>query len=352
MERALNKAVKIQSIDFHFPWDFDLSGVEVRDKRGIFNGELCFAVDKIHLTVSPASLSQKSLVIDLLDVAGGALTVRKREGRLYHILSDTMMAKPSATALGAGPADKPARGGDLPFVLSRFLLKNGKFRLIDYDVSPEGFVVELDQITASVKEVHLPPARAEKTSYQIQARLAQGRDQKPAGFELKGWTDFFNRDTDALLSAEDLHLPYFEPYLAQVSQANIREGFLSSRVSVRIQNNDLNAAADFEVNSLYFGSYELGDQLFGLKADEILSFLKDSSGVLKFQIVTEWNIADKKVDKRAVIRKSIERSLKKTVLGNLGTIIENTVRKIGEKGLDSSREDVEGALKKVKDLFR
>ena len=354
LERSLGKTVKIREIKFRFPWNFELSGVEVRDKDGIFSGEICFAVDKIHLSVSPLSLSQKELVIDRFDVEDATLTIRKRGGRLYHVLSNAMIVRP-ATSDNPATTTVQAREGrlpaSLPLTIHQFHLTNGKFQWIDYDVSAEGFVTTLDQIRALVKEIDLP-AKDNQTFYHVEARLPQGRDQKPASAQMNGWTVFSSLDTDTLMNVEGLQIPYFEPYLRLVTPAYVEDGVLDSRVSLQIDHKELTGNADLEARSLSFRSYEGSDQLFGLKADEILSFLKDASGRLKFQIVVQWNLADKTVKKRDVIRRSIERSLKKTVLGNIGNLLENTLKKISDHGLDSKGDDWEGALKKVKGLFR
>ena len=350
IERSLDKTVKIENIEFNFPWNFELSRVEIRDDRGPFKGEVCFAVDKIHLEVSPLSLSQKDLVVDRVDVENAAIFIRSRGGKLYHVLSDAMLVKPASQGQPA-EAGAASSKGTLPLAIHQFRLSNGNFQFIDYDAQPGGFVITLDHIQAVLKDIHLP-AQDEKTFYRIDAKLSQGRDQKPAELKVSGWTVFAGYDTDALLTASGLHLPYFQPYLAQVTPAQIQDGYLTCRSSIRVDQKNLTANADIELNGIYFQSYENGEQLFGLKAEEILSFLKDVAGRLKFQIVLQWVLDDPNLKKSDVIRRSIEQSLKKTVLGNVGNILESTLKKIGEGGLDSSKEDLQGALKKVKELFR
>ena len=101
-----------------------------------------------------------------------------------------------------------------------------------------------------------------------------------------------------------------------------------------------------------FQDYESDDQLFGLRAEELLSFLKDSSGRLKFQISLRWNLADRSIRPREVIRRGIEQSLKSTVLGNVGQLLENTLRKIDEQGAGRTKEDLEGAVKKIRDFLK
>lgn len=351
IERALDKTVTIKNIEFNFPWNFELTGVEIRDNREPFSGELCFAVDKIHLEVSPLSLSQKDLVVNRVDVENANIWIRIRDGRLYPALSGAMLSKPAPQGRTEPGAHDGVSQTTLPMLIHQLRLTNGNFQFIDYDAQSGGFVIVLDHIQAVVTDLSLP-AKNEKTFYRLDARLPQGRGQKAAAFKMSGWTMFSNYDTDAMLTASALYLPYFQPYLAQVSPAQIRDGYLTCRSSLRVDKNDLTLNADFELNGLYFESYEEGEQLFGLKANEILSFLKDVAGRLKFQIVAQWNIKDKNVKKSNIIRRGIERSLKKTVLGNVGNLLENTLKKIGDHGIDSSKEDLEDALKKVKELFR
>ena len=350
IERSLDKTVKIQNIEFNFPWNFELSGVEIRDNREPFKGEVCFAVDKVHLEVSPLSLSQKDLIISRMEVEEATIVIRNRGGKLYHALSDAMLSKPALSGRSEESVHAVSAAA-LPLEIHQFRLAGGKFQFLDYDVQSGGFVIALDHIQAVVNDIHLP-SQDKKTFYRVEAQLPQGRGQKSAELKMSGWTVFSDYDTDSIGTVSNLYLPFFEPYLAQVTPAKIQDGYLTSRSSIRIDKKDLTANVDFEMNGLYFQSYEDGEQLFGLKAEEILAFLKDVAGRLKFQIVMQWNIADPHIKKRDVIRRSIERSLKKTVLGNVGNLLEDTLKKIGDRGIDASKEDWEGALKKVKELFR
>ena len=63
IEKALNKTVIIQSIDYHFPNVFELEGFEVRES-GFFRGETSFYVDQIRLEVSLLSLTKKKLILN------------------------------------------------------------------------------------------------------------------------------------------------------------------------------------------------------------------------------------------------------------------------------------------------
>ena len=62
-------------------------------------------------------------------------------------------------------------------------------RFADYDVAEGGFVTSLEDIEADVRHVSLPLDEA-ATSYRVLAQVSQGRDQKPADLQAKGWTRF------------------------------------------------------------------------------------------------------------------------------------------------------------------
>ncbi len=352
IEKALNKKVVIRSIDYHFPGVFDLEGFEIQEKEP-FPGEASFTVQHIRLDVSLLSLSKKRLIIDKLDVEDADITIRQYHHKLTHALSDAVTRVEPNAGAGEASADakKTAQSKMMPLEIRQFSLKNSHFKFIDYDVDPNGFVTALDQINGDIKDIVLPFSGT-KTSYRLSARLLQGREQRPAAIRMEGWTQASTFDTDANLSFEGVFLPYFRPYYSQVTPAAIEDGYLNSKANFHIEKNDLTLNVDAELVNVLFQSYEEGDQLFGLKADEILSFLKDRSGRLKFQIVVRWNIADRSVRAKDVIRKSIERSLKNTVIGNVGNILENTLQKLGEKGLDKNKEDVSGAIKKIKELLK
>jgi hypothetical protein len=227
---------------------------------------------------------------------------------------------------------------------------NGDFQFIDYDADPKGLITALKGLNIKITNLSFPPSSA-KTSYSAEGALAQGAGVPPARIKLSGTTYFSTLGTEASFAMTGVHLPYFSAYYGQVLDAVIQEGYLDSRASLKIENKLLVSDADLEISQLAFQSYESDNQLFGLKADDILSFLRDSSNRLKLQISVEWNMQDRSVTLKRVIRRSIEKSLKKTVLGNVGNIIANTIQKLGNGTLSQTKDGIEGKLKKIKALL-
>jgi len=356
IEKSLNKKVQMGDIYYRFPSSFEISGFKVLENAP-FEGETSFAVDSMRLKVSLTGLSKKALVIEKIDVDKASIVVRKIKNKWVHALSDTDaegQGAPSPPSVESRVPSQTSGDKGLPLAINEFRLSNGSFRFVDYDVDAAGFVIALDTIEARVRDILLP-LQNQTTSYDVSARILQGRERLPGDLRLSGWTRFSDLETDARLEARRVYLPYFRPYTGQVTQADIAEGGLSVKTVLKIQNKDLTANADFEIVGLIFRQYESDNELFGLNADEILAFLKDSSGRLKFQISVAWNLADRSVKSRDVIRRAIERSLKVTILGNVGNIFSHTIKKFGEKDekiqLGEKKDKLEQALDKIRNYF-
>ncbi len=346
LQRSLNKKVNIQAIRYDFPGSFTLESFEIEEDRP-FDGEISFYADRIFLQVSPLSFAKKELIIDSIEVENAKVFLRHWKGRLTHALSSVTPRSPETPPDGENRSTEQKSVKALPLEIKRFRLTGSQFKYIDLDIQEGGFVIAFDEIKADLRDIRLPPSKL-KTRYKIDARLLQGRDERPATLHVEGLTRFADLETDARWDVRQVRLPYFRPYYATVTPAQIEQGALDSRAVVRVEQKDLTANIDLELSELAFGAYEAENELFGLKASEILSFLRDSSGRLKFQAVLRWNLADRSIRARDVIRRGIERSLKETVLGNVGKILKNAVQKINEQGFEKTKEDLETKIKKLK----
>jgi len=350
IENAVNKKVVVRSIVYHFPGTFELTGFEIQENEP-FAGETAFYADQILFDVSWWSVFRQKLILDRIAVENATIVLRKYRNRLLHSLSDAIQTSQAQASLSSAGASAQTDRTLLPLEIREFLIRNGRFRFEDYDVQQGGFVTAVDNIRAEIKNISVPFGTL-RTAYAIEAQLLQGRGERPAPMSFSGWTEFGSKNTDAHWVLQGLSLPYFRPYYSQVTLAMIDNGYAFARAHLRIDQNNLTLNTDLEIVNLFFQSYEYDNQLFGLRAEEILSFLRDRSGRIKFQIIARWNIADKSVKARDVIRQSIERSLKNTVLGNVSNILENTLQKIGEGGFEKSKDDLRGTIKKFKDLLK
>lgn len=346
LESALGKSVQIREIDFQFPTTFVLSGVMIAEKDGPFAGEPEFAAESVRLTAVPTGLRSRQIAIDEIEVRDASVTVRKSGGRLYHVF---LKRAAPGTAVAAPASAAPSVERTVSVGLLRLI--DARFQWADFDIGERGFVFDAQGLSAKVSGISVP-ASERKMSYALQGRLLQGRDQKPAEFDVKGSTSPQTLDTDARVELKGAHLPYFAPYLARVTAAQIQEGYLDVQSNVRVRSGEVAAEAELAFTSLFFGSLEGGSQLFGLSAQEILDFLKDSSGRLRIPVSVRWNFRDRDQRLRDAVRRSVEASLKRTVFGNMGALLEKAIVGLGEKGFEAPQETTESVLKKIKDFLK
>lgn len=347
LEKSLQKKVRIRDIQYILPTRFELRGVEVLEGAP-FQGEASFEAESIRLELSPVSLPRKALVIDSLEVEGATVTVRKRNGKLSQPFSQGAVSSPHRR-----PSDAPATGssGPLPLEIHRLKIDKSFLKFIDYDIEDTGFVVTADRIQLEAERIMLP-AHSGPTRYRFEGRLIQGREERPALFVVDGWTDFSLLDTDVSLTAKGVKLPYFRPCYGLVTGAVIREGTADLRAVFRVERKEFVGNIDVEIVGLLFDAYEEGDLLFGLKAGEILSFLRDSSGHLRLATDFRWDMADRSIRPREVLRRSIEKSLKETLIGNIGRIVQGAAQRLDEEGPGKEKDPVEAAVKKIKDFLK
>jgi hypothetical protein len=334
-ERALNSEVSIRSVEYHFPWEFELAGFEVLETREPFRGDALLSVDRLTLQISPLSFSKKKLVIQRMEAEGARLVLRNWYGRIFHPFRDALRrGTDGESRLPDRLPESPAQSIPMALEIQDLKLKDSQFQYLDYDVRENGFVVTFTGLQGEIRNLMLP-ASGRKTSFSLEAVLSQGRDQAGAQTSMSGWVQWLKQDAQIALTLKRLHLPYFRPYYRKITQSVVAEGYLDVKSMLRIENKRLVADLGLEFNNLHFESYEMDGLLFNLKAEEILSFLKDSSGKLKLQTPVRWDLANRSIRFSQVMRKGIEQSLKKTLLGNFSHVIESAILKGGDKNLSS-----------------
>ncbi len=349
IKRSFGKEVLIRSIDYSFPSSFRLNGLEIKEADQ-FSGETSFAADSAHLNVSLWSLLEKKLVLRDFDVENADVIIRKSHGKLIHPFS--IARKPDAADSSLNrEAVNPKNDQAMSLVIRQLILKKSRFKFIDYDIQKDGFVIAFENIDALISNVRLPFSD-EKTFYKISADMLQGETQKKAQFKISGHTQFRTMDSDVNVVAQEVYLPYFQPYYLQVTPVAIEKAFLGSRTNILLEHNDLTINADLEVADLALAPAASEQQIFGLRTDEMLSYLKDRSDRLKLQIVAQWNIADQNLNARDIIRRSIEKSLKKTVVGNVGEILDHALTSFSGVKMEKNKQSLEQKIAKLKDILK
>lgn len=349
VERALGKRVTVGDIDYRWPGHFVLSRFVVYEDSP-FASEIAFAVDRLELEVDMGALRRQVLHIRRVDIAGAKAALRKKGGVVYHFLSAALRPSPPSGVSGDASAT-PAAG--LPIRIDRVRLEGCEVRFMDYDVRQDGYALVLETLTGELERVELPPGR-EWTTYDLTGRLVQGRSARPADGAFRGRTRLSDAETDAVLSATGVWLPYMAPYLSRLTAAQFDEGRFDLRADMSISGGVYNANLHIELSQLHLREAEPGDQVFGVGSEQLLSYVRDESGYLRLRLPVQWDLRDASAKPYEVLRSSFQRALKDLVLSRIGTIAVESVLKTPDTipSKEASKNRLEDGVEKVRDFLK
>lgn len=349
LEKELGKEVTLEGVRYQFP-----SGLHVRRlaiiEKGAFEGESSFFVEDARITLDLAALLGREVRITEIHIDGPQMIIRKMGGRVSHAFTPAEAVipqdKPAEDALVA----EGAKAGAEPvlFSIDHLVIRNGILKWIDYDVVREGFAVQVQEIRADVKGLTLK-TRNQRTYYEFEAGIVQGRDRRAAKVGVRGWTSALNADTDAVVDVEGLWLPFFAPYYQLVTPATLQDGTLDLKATALVLNRNLEVNARAEVANPVFASFEPDGGLFGIDAASVIDLLKNRSGRVPLDIVVRWNMADPGMTFERVLRKSISDSLRATFFSNIQNVVENTLEKYSQNP-ESFKKDWKSLINKIEKI--
>ncbi len=347
LEKELGKKVTLEGIRYQFP-----SGLHVRRlaviEKGAFEGESSLYVENVDLAINLPALLNREIQITQIQIDNPQIIIRKTGGRISHAFTPSETARPASAAPADAPQSPSKPAEPVAFSIGHLVIKNGIVRWIDYDVVREGFAVQIQEIQADIKDFTLK-IRNQRTTYDFEAAVVQGRDRHPARIEAKGWTNALNADTDAAMVVQGLWLPYFAPYYQQVTPATLQDGTLDLKATALVLNRDLEVNAHAEISNPVFTSFEPDGGLFGIDAPSILGLLKNRSGRVPLDIVVRWNMADASMTFERVLRKSIADSLRATFFNNIQNVVENTLEKYSQDP-DGFKKDWKSLINKIEKI--
>lgn len=350
LEQQLGRPVRVGSVQFYYPLTLEIKGFEIPENE-MFKGESSFSADKIVFRLHPAALLGGRVVIQTIEVRHPQMALRHWREGLYHALSNASKSgkNSSASLIGgklAGP--KPRSSVSLPLVIEHFEIKEGELKVIDYDIQPQAFVVSLTGVNARIDQLVIPPKPDQKTSYRIDARVSQGREEYDAKFHLDGWSRLSDLETDMNFNLNDLMLGYFRPYYDALTKGTLQGGLLALKGNLVIQGGQLTNSNQLELRQLQFAQVPEEEGFFGISLSQLLSSIQARGGVWGFGIVVKWNLHDPSVRPREVIESALKRAVRSSILGNTDQLVQGVVDQIQQKGLGEFSKDIKDSFKEWK----
>ena len=344
LEKQLGKDVSLADLRYSFPGTLQISKLAIIES-GEFKGETSFYVENVTVEINTAALLAHKIALTELTVENPQITIRKYKGKVIHALSMPMPAAGDASpdASGAGASSERA---PVPFSIEKLHVRHGILKWIDYDIAREGFAVVCQNITADVQNLSLDRPDA-KMTYELGADIVQVRGRKSAAVEARGWTKLDNIDTDASVSVRGLWLPYFSPYYQTVTSSVLQDGTADIQSSTHILRGQWTTNARLGLTDLAFASFEPDGKLFGFEAAPLIDILRNQAGRITLDLVIEWDMNDKSLTFKQVVRRSIEQSIKRTFLTNLQNVVGNALERI-QSDPDGLKKDWKGVLEQFR----
>jgi hypothetical protein len=360
LERELQKDVVLEGVSYRFPLNLSIEKFSILEK-GPFKGEASFYAENMIFDVNLAAFLSRQILINEIRLKKPTLIVRKLRRDVVHAFSSpkpsTVGSKKSSVPTGE---TKKKGGAAFSLKIASIIIDEGVLKWIDYDISDEGFVLQVQNISSKIQNFTFPPTQ-QPVDYDLEARVVQGRQHSPATLSLKGWTQIDDLETRANGSLKELWIPYFEPYYRKVTSARVRDGLLDVTSTHKIENRDLTSNSRADIRRLSFDAFEQDNEIFGMDAELLLNLLKNQSGGLTLDLVIRWDMKDPQSNFKSVLRKSISHSLQSTLVNNFQNIVGNTLDKLSDKlsdklesqagGQETGKPNWKGLLDKIQEVI-
>jgi hypothetical protein len=200
-----------------------------------------------------------------------------------------------------GPSGDPGAGkpgSALPVSIKRLTVDGGGLRVVDRNIAPP-FAVDLQRLRLEVEglsTVPAGPARVDLTGRvgpvtEVSLRGTMGPIGAPLKIDMNGELRRFG-------------LPRANPYLQRQVAWQVREGWLTTGLRVRINGDALSAKTDVRVSHLQVARAGTGDEAktrIGLPLGMIVGLMKDGRGDINLSFRVGGRLSDPRFDFREAI---------------------------------------------------
>lgn len=285
-----------QAADGRMPLRFR-GGVKVDDFRASGSGESSKAHDDF--------ARWQQLAIDGLDFSLAPdrlgierVTLTRPYGRVVinpdQTLNVAQILKPaSPAAANAAPPPKTAQtakngaaGASMPIRIKEIRINDGSAFFADRSIEPS-FAAGLVRLRGSVKNLSSDPqARATIT--------LDGQVDRYSPVEIRGTSSLLaaTEYTDVTLAFRNMELTTFNPYSGKFAGYNIAKGKLTTELSYKIHQRELEAEHHVIVDQLEFGEATNSKDAAPLPIKLAVALLKDRNGVIDLQLPVRGSLDD------------------------------------------------------------
>ncbi len=176
--------------------------------------------------------------------------------------------------------------------------------------------------------------------------------QTTGDIRISGKTSFKSLDTNAKMTAQNIDITDFGPYIEKKGDAKVTKGSLDMNMNAVIHNRIINAPAKTVIRNLELAQGKgVGSRLMGIPRVALIKFLETSHDRIEIDFTVEGNLDNPQFSfGQTIIKRMTIELAKKLGLSVVG--IGETAVSTGTKALQGVGSGLKGLGEGVKRLFR
>ncbi|HEY8608532.1 MAG TPA: DUF748 domain-containing protein [Noviherbaspirillum sp.] len=263
------------------------------------------------------------------------ITIEKAYVSVWRGADGRLRLLPSLLERKTHGADQAAGAGP-EISIGRIELRHGALEFFDSTVRRPAHRTRLEQLHATVEDLHLPDL-AGRTTVKLDGAVKGVR--RDGRLLIDGWAEMAKRNSDITTKLQGVDLLALQPYLIKASETGVRAGSLDLRLKSVVRNNRLHAPGSATISGLELAPGEGPFATFmGVPRSAVLAALKNRKG----QITVDFTLEGKLDDPRFSLNESFAARIGSAVAETLGISLEGLTRGVG-----GAAEGIGGVVRKL-----
>ena len=245
----------------------------------------------------------KSLIIDEIDFRLGERLLELSVLRLDQFSSRVFIAEDLSTNLGKLLVEQPVTPQDetepLDIIVDGVRLESGVLDFTDRSL-PLPFTAHVQNLRGSVSR--LTPGQEEPTWIDLEGQVADYGQARISG-ELNPWNPLSRVRADLVF--ENMDIPDLTPYVVEFTGQRISEGRMDLNLGYMLDDGRLDASNHIVLRDLMLGERIQHPDATSLPLSLAIALLKDSEGVITFDIPVQGDVNDPEFSFGPAIRQAL-----------------------------------------------
>jgi hypothetical protein len=296
----------------------EVLGIRIRapestGKSAAWPAEDQLRAERILIVPALRDLLSAKVVLLSIRVEGAYLSMlRAKDGRM-HVLP-SLLEKPAAADGNSAP----------PVSIGRIELADSVVEFFDATVRQPPLKIRLEQINASVENLHLPDLKGQSKITLVGVLKGAQHD---GTISISGPTELSSKESEMTTRLRGVDLVALQPYLIKAAETGVRKGTLDLDVKSTVHKGMLHAPATLTLSGLELASTG-GGSFMGMPRSAVVSSMKDKNGQITIKFALDGNINDPHFS----LNENLMTRIGSSMAGTLGVSLEGLAKGVGSAG--------------------